>query len=361
MSKLSWTPNLLVRNWRLKLLAVAAATLTFYAIRGVTRYEVDYYVPVVVQVAEAGIAVLDQDPMSVRVRFRGSQEDLLRLGQSEIKAVVRASASSADGSERVPLRPRDIEGAQGVGVVKLDASEVQLTFDREVEKKVQVAKPEMSGTPLLGKAEVDFEPSSVVLRGPRRIIKDVKIVKTEPIDVEGRGTSFTRRAKVVPPGDSGVLAIEPSEIKVRVNIVTETVSRPWTNLTVFAVLAHAADVEVAFDPSHVDVFLHGREEVLNGIPPSAVMAFVDCVGLDAPGNHRVLVSVHVPAGLDVNATVEPKSVIVTLTRDETLDGQAGVQTNVNATVKPPIVVPATPQPPKEDLSPQPPKEGLSAE
>ncbi len=349
MSKLAQIPHLLAHNWRLKLLAVAAATLTFYAIRSVTRYGVEYDVPVVVEVAEEGIAVLNQDPTTVRVRFRGSQEDLLRLSQSEIKAVVRASASSADGAELVPLRPRDIEGAPGVAVVKLDASEVRLTFDREGEKLVQVAKPEMSGTPLVGRAEVDFEPDMVVLRGPRRTIKDVKIVKTEPIDVEGRGTSFSRRAKVVPPGDGGVLQIEPSEIDVRVNIVTETISLPWTNLTVFAVMEHAADFEVTFDPPLVDVFLHGRAKVLNEISKSAVMAFVDCVGLDAPGVYRTPVRVHVPAGLDVNATVEPKAVAVTLARKETEAGEGVPLTNA-VDKAPPIVVPLTPSVQEDNTS-----------
>ena len=339
MNRLAWVPQFFVHNWRLKLLAIAAGALTFYAIRGVTRYEVDYYVPVIVEVAEEGIAVLDQDPKTVLVRFRGSQEDLFRLGQSEIKAVVRATASSADGAERVPLRPRDIEGARGVGVVKLDASEVWLTFDREAEKKVPVAMPELTGTPLAGKAEVDFEPDTVILRGPRRVLKEVMIVETEPIDIEGRGTSFDRRAKVVPPGDSGVLVIEPPEIKVRVNIVTTTVSRPWTNLAVYAVMANAAGLNVTFDPPHVDVFLHGRDEVLEGIPDSAVMAFVDCGGLEVPGQHRVPGRVHVPAGLDVNATVEPKAVQVTLERDETATEPNESGTNITEKVKLPVVVP----------------------
>ncbi len=309
-SSLSWIKNAFVHNWQLKLLAMFVAFLSYYAIRGLTRYEKEHDIAVEVEVAEEGIAILDQDPMTVRVLFRGSHDDLLRLDQRQLKVIVNAKTDSPDGAEFVEIRPRNVEGASGVSVVKIDPSTVHLTFDREIEKIVPVAKPTTSGTPLIGDAELDFDPDSVTIRGPRRALSDVKIVKTEPIDVEGRGASFSTRAKVFLPGDTGVTQIEPPEIKVRVNIVTELISRGWTNVSVLAVVERGLICDVSFEPAVVDVFLHGRAEVLDSIPEKAVKVFVDCIELRESGTRILPVNVHLPAGLDVNATVEPKTVRV---------------------------------------------------
>lgn len=313
-SSLGWIKSVFVHNWSLKLLAIFVAILSYYAIRGVTRYEVEHDIAVDV-IVEDGIAILDQDPMTARIRFRGSREDLLRLDERQLKVVVNAKTDNPDGSELAEIRPRDVEGASGVSVVKIDPSTVRLTFDREIEKTVPVAKPTTSGTPLLGDVEVDFEPDTVTIRGPRRALSDVKIVKTEPIDVEGRGASFPTRARVFLPGDTGVTQIEPPYIKVRVNIVTELISRGWTNVNVLAIVERGLACDVAFDPATVDVFLHGRAEVLDSIPENAVKVFVDCIDLREPGTRILPVNVHLPPGLDVNATVEPKAVRVDLRRD----------------------------------------------
>jgi YbbR domain-containing protein len=313
-SSLSWIKKIFVHNWKLKLLATFVAILSYYAIRGFTRYEKEHDIAVEVKVAEEGIAILDQDPMAVRVRFRGSHEYLLRLDQRQLKVVVNAKTDSPDGAEYVEIRPRNVEGASGVSVVKIDPPIVHLTFDREIEMTVPVARPTTSGTPLIGDVEVDFEPDSVSIRGPRRALSDVKIVKTEPIDVEGRGASFSTRAKVFLPGDTGVTQIEPPEIKVRVNIVTELISRGWTNISVLAVVERGLTCDVSFDPALVDVFLHGRAEVLDSIPENAVKVFVDCIELHESGTRILPVNVHLPAGLDVNATVEPKTVRVIFRR-----------------------------------------------
>jgi len=314
-SSLNRIKNVFVHNWKLKLMAIFVAILSYYAIRGVTRYAVEHDVAVDVKVAEEGIAILDQDPMTVRIRFRGSREDLLRLDQRQLKVVINAQADSPDGSELVDIRPRDVKGASGVSVVKIDPSAVQLTFDREIEKTVPVARPTTSGTPLVGDVEVDIEPDSVSIRGPRRALSDVKIVKTEPIDVEGRGASFSTRARVFLPGDTGVTQIEPPEIKVRVNIVTELITRGWTNVNVLAVVERGLICDVAFEPASVDVFLHGRAEVLDSIPEKAVKVFVDCIGLSESGTRILPVNVHLPPGLDVSATVEPKAVRVVFRRE----------------------------------------------
>jgi len=307
-SRFRWLKALVSKNWGLKLLAVLLAGLTYYAIRGATGFEVSYDIPLEVKV-EKGIAILDQDTRTVEVTFRGSQEDIRRLDQKQIKVVMWPRASDPAGSEKVSVRSRNVEGAPGVRVVKIRPGSVTLTFDHETEKNVPVAKPKTVGVPLIGKVEIDYEPRSVSIRGPTRRLKDKNIVFTEPVDVEGRVESFSKRVRVLSPGDTWA-EIEPAEVSVSVNIVRESVSREWTNVAVVAVIEPGSAADVSFEPAVVNVSLHGRPKVLESVSGDSVMVFVDCVGLDPSASYELPVNVHLPTGVDVNTGVEPESVRV---------------------------------------------------
>jgi hypothetical protein len=298
-------------NWPLKLLAVGLAALAVYAISGATSSELTLDdVPVTVSVDE-GIAILDQQPKTLRVTFRGSSEDLLRLDRRQTQVVVRPRVSSPDGAEAVRLGPENVRhGAVGVRVFAMEPSRVDLVFDREVRRALPVAKPEITGAPLIGRAEIDYAPQTVFVRGPKRTLDAERFVKTEPVDVEGRAAGFSTRVKVLPPSDLGVSQVDPPEILVRVSLVTETLSREWTNVLVLAVTRDGGGPRAVFDPPAVTVSLHGSAEALGGIAPGGVKAFVDCTDADTARPQERAVVVHVPAGLDVTATVAPARVRV---------------------------------------------------
>jgi len=300
-----------VHNWGLKLLAVVLAALCFYAIRGTRSAEITHdEIPVLVEV-DSGIAILDQEPRTVSVTYRGSKEDLLRLDRKQMQVVVRPKASSPDGAEKVLLLPRNVQhGVSGVTVVDIEPEGVALVFDREIEKTVPVAKPEISGKPLMGNAEIEYEPRSVVVRGPKRALDLHKFLKTEPVDIEGRAASFSRKVRVLPPGDGAVSEIEPPEVTVEVNIATETVSREWTNVAVFALIKQTPGMLITFEPGAANVSLHGSKEALDAIPPGSMKVFVDCVKVKPSGTRQLPLHVHLPSGIEVSATVEPETVKV---------------------------------------------------
>lgn len=313
----------IVHEWQIKLLALVLAGLTFYAIHDKTGAEVTHEdVPVRVKVDE-GIAILDQVPRTVSVTFRGAMKDLLRIPPKQIEVVVSPKASNPAGAEKTPILPRDVKHkALGVSVQKVEPDTVSLVFDREVRKTVPVARPEIIGQPLFGRVEIDYEPQAVVMRGPKRALESQTFVTIQPIDVGGRAASFTVKLPVIPPPDAGVSEIEPSVVEVTVNVVTETVSREWTNVTVLAAIGHHPDMTVNFSPETVDVSLHGRKDVLNRIKPGLVKVFVDCSGPFRPGKRRMPVSVHLPVGVEATASVEPDTVDVIFERRPTAEEAA---------------------------------------
>jgi len=307
MSKIGRVKQFITNNAGMKLLAAFLAIVTYYAILGATGFEIHYDVPLEVAV-EAGVAVLEKDTRNVEVTFKGSPEDLRRLEQSRIKAVVRPKTTSSSGSERVRITTRDIKNAGGVSVVKIKPSVVTLTFDREAEKSVRVEKPVTTGTPLVGRAELEYEPMEVALRGPRLRLQSLETVSTEPVDVDGRVESFTRTIRVLSPSDKWVSEIEPAEITVHVRIITELVSHVWTNVPVLAVTEPESSVAVRFVPPYVNVTLKGRPDVIDRVKNRKFHVFANCRATDLSGTNRLPVHVYLPAGTEVTAVTEPGTV-----------------------------------------------------
>ncbi|MBN2302245.1 MAG: YbbR-like domain-containing protein, partial [Lentisphaerae bacterium] len=199
----------LLNNWKLKVLAFVLALMSFFAIQNEISFEAPYSIPIVVLVDQPGIAILDQNPMTADVTFRGSEEDLRRLDQRQIKAMVRLKVTYPSGSESVRIGPQNIEGISGVRVVNVQPSTVTLTFDHEEEKKVAVTRPTIIGTPFVGKVEIDCEPQTVTIRGPKLRLAEVNSVSTEPVDVEGRVESFSKQLRVLSPSDTWISHIKP--------------------------------------------------------------------------------------------------------------------------------------------------------
>lgn len=327
-SRLSQFARRLFKNWWLKLLALLLATISFYAIRGETSFEVLYDVPLSVEV-DPGIAILDQNPRVVQVTFRGSQDDLYRLQPQALKAVVRPSTISPDGSERVDITDKDIEGGTGVRVVSIRPAAAMLTFDRETAKRVPIAKPMIVGKPLVGRVEIDYEPKFVTIRGPRRRLERTETLTTEPIDVDGRVDSFSKRLRVLSPSDSWISKIDPAEITVRASVVTETGERVWERVPVMAFVTPGAVADTIFDPTTVQVTLRGPEETLESIGSEAVMVFVDCVELDESATYELPVNVHLPPGVELSSEAKPAVVSVRFRKRRAKPGTLVPQPDVN--------------------------------
>jgi YbbR domain-containing protein len=204
-----------------------------------------------------------------------------------------------------------------VTAVRVFPSVVKLTFDREIETTFAVAKPQTIGVPLMGKADLDYEPNAVRVRGPKRRLEELARsgngqLTTEPVDVDGRVESFSKTVRIVPPADTWLSHIEPSEVMVKVGIVSRSATREWKNLPVLALTDTASAARYAIEPAGVNVTLEGRAEVLEKIEHAALAVFVNCTGVKGADAFDAPVVVHLPTPMDVVIKVEPPAVKVTV-------------------------------------------------
>lgn len=302
--------EVLLNNIRLKLLALVLAIFSWYAIRATINYEIIIPdIPVEFKIGD-GWAVLRQSAGSVRVTFRGSQENIRLIDPKQIKAQIDLRTNSLAGSYDVRLRLENIKGAHSVRPVRIEPEIIQISTDRESEKPVPV-KSRTTGKPFAGEVEKTVcEPAVVLLRGPAQQLTQTEWVYTEPVDVEGRLESFTKRCRVLPPSNTWTPVIEPPEIKVNVQIAVKNDVLELNNIPVEVVVHPSAAFKAETIPDQVNVVLTGKAENLDELKKSPPKVFVDCVDLDPSLTYDLPVLVFLPAGKDVTASANPAFVHV---------------------------------------------------
>jgi hypothetical protein len=215
------------------------------------------------------------------------------------------------GSYDAPVGPENIRGAQGVWPVRIEPEVIKISTDRESGKVIPV-KSRPSGKPFAGEVEkMVCEPAVVLLRGPAQQLLQTEWIYTEPVDVEGRLGSFTKRCRVLPPSDTWTPVIEPPEVNVNVQIAAKNDTLELNDIPVEVVVRpSSATFKVETIPDQVDIVLTGRAENLEEFKKSAPKVFVDCVDLDASLTYDLPVLIFLPAGKNVTATADPSFVHV---------------------------------------------------
>ncbi len=297
--------NIISSNIRLKLLALALALVSWYAIRETISFEITVSdIPLDIKVDE-GWSVLRQSADSVTATFRGSQEDIRLLDQKQLRAVLKINAPTARQGEDIVVATDNITGTRGVRVARVYPERVSVSLDRESERRVPV-KARVAGRPFAGEIETLLcEPAIVSLRGPATHLEQTEWVFTEPVDVDGRASSFRKRCRVLPPSNLWTPRIDPPEVQVSVMIVQQTASQTWNDVAVSALMAPGQAGRISIVPSKVQVTVSGTPESVAALMKMTPRVFVDCQDLDPSLTYDLPVSIHLPAGAGVTAAAEP--------------------------------------------------------
>ncbi len=301
-------------NIGLKLIAFLLAILTYIAIHEATNFEIPYDIPVEIEKAE-GVAILEQDPMTVQVTFRGSQVDLRQIKQSDIKAVIKCVSTQITGSESAVIRVADIRGViPSVKIVQIRPPTVKMKFDREDTKMVNVSQPKTVGNPLIGQASIDYNPKTVMIKGPSTRLKTQQEVDAEPIDVDGRVESFIKQVRILTPAGSWVTKIDPAEITAKVNITRESIAREVKAVPISVVSAPGSTTLYTINPATADITISGSAEAVNKFMATPIVAFIEVSSLDTDSikPQTAPVNVFAKAEAGINITVNPRQVEVTI-------------------------------------------------
>ncbi len=186
-------------NIRLKLVAFVLAVFTWSMVNSLTndRQVVDG-VPLEIRVPP-GETLVRQSAERLSVEIRGTRDDMRQVSRQNLQAVLDLSRSPETGVLVRRLRLGMIRHPRWVQPVEVSPAEVTVMIDRTIERELPIAAQFTGELPAGHTIErVLLRPDKVRLSGPESVLDKLTQVKTLPIDVAGRQTSFRERVELVP-------------------------------------------------------------------------------------------------------------------------------------------------------------------
>jgi YbbR domain-containing protein len=296
------------RNLGLKVLAVALASLLWLTVAGQHVVERSLRVPLEFRNVPKSLEIVGNTPDTIDVRVRGSSAVLTRLQPGEIVAVLDVSGART-GSRLFQVRADEVRAPFGVEVTQVVPSTLALELERSARRKVPI-NAAVDGQPapgfVIGTRTV--EPASVDIIGPESRIRLITEATTEPVSIKD-ARARVRDTVNVGVIDSAVRLALPQTAQVTVDIWPAPVERRladvpirWRNLP--------PGLSAQLSPNLTSVTVRGTKELVSGLRPDAILAYVDLAGLGA-GRYNLRIQVDQTERFGVDA-IDPPLVTVTI-------------------------------------------------
>lgn len=308
--------GLIIRNWRLKIAALALAMLLWVTM----RLTDDRLGRLTIPGVEVRVEQVHRDwflqqgplPSTVQMSVSGPQGALARVAMSRPAMVIRVDSVLSEDSV-VTLIPDWVSNVDRTSVTIEDfaPSSVRLLFERNKEEEIPVSL-RLTGS-LPDSLAMVAEPRANLLftrvRGAASVVDELETVFLEPFDL-GRMTGSGRYDVALDTAGLGGLAVNPVSATLTVEVGTMT-----SRVVALPVAFPGTAAELLAEPATAAVTLYGAEEVLARVDSSALGLRVatDLVALrKALGDAD---SVRVPLVLNgvpqwVEAVIGPDSVSV---------------------------------------------------
>ncbi|MGN6103814.1 MAG: CdaR family protein [Kofleriaceae bacterium] len=248
-----WMRGALVDNIGLKFLSIVLAVTVFLLVN--TDKDREIRVRAGVKYEYPADKVLTSEPLDeVTVTIKGAWRRLRQFDERELNRVTLDFSKAPSGE--VSLTPDMFNLPPGLTVTSISPRTIRVSFDRRVEKLVEVA-PVTAGRPQHGyvMAEQKVVPPTVKVRGGERLLAALSAIRTQEVSLEGRTDSFDAPAELAPP--TGV-EIDPGQrVHVHVRIDEELVTRKLPGLIVELRGDGIEPAKWALSPKQVEVTLTG--------------------------------------------------------------------------------------------------------
>ena len=265
-------PGIIVRNWRLKITALALAVLLWVTMRlgddRIDRLSIPGVEVRVEQVHRDWFLRQAPSPPSVEMSVRGPLGDILRVAMSRPAIVIRVDTVTKEESV-LTLIPDWVTNVDRTGVTIEDfqPGTVRLVFERNQEEEIPVTV-RLTGE-LPDSLALVSEPRANLLftrvRGPASDVEVLETVFLEPFEL----SRLTGPGRFEVPLDTtglGGLVVNPTTA----TLTVEVAARRSRVLAPLRVEFPGADPTLVLEPASVGVTLYGAEEVLNRADTTAL-------------------------------------------------------------------------------------------
>lgn len=286
-------------NYTAKLALLLMAIFLWFFVVTSREYDQMMSVPLRLTNLKEEKVLLEDPPATAEVRFRGKGTSLLLLGLFG-DVHLNLSLSTISYYYDYPTRLDQVKWAPGISVQLVEIinpDTVHIRLDDEVERSVQV-KPMLSVLPadehiLIGSFQC--APDTVLVRGPKSIVEDLKYIPTQVKSVENATGSVNSKLDLIPPEGASV-SLEPSEVRVSVKV--EKV-RTKEILEVPVNVIHCLPDKPGYsEPASVNIKVKGAKSLLEDLSRENIMISVSA--RSEPDSARAPIPiVHLPEGIEL--------------------------------------------------------------
>lgn len=276
-------------NLNLKLVALALALLTWFALRGRTIVSSDELkCPVTIVYPDD---VRAEGPLTIEIRVQGPADKVVRFRPDaetlELDARAEITRGLAGGQPSAPVflsidrrdfrLPRRIEIVDWPHTIRLHvqrlernvAIPVQVTWTGEPQPGYRVVEERIEVTPTMVRLDLGAEDAG-----------RIKVVETTPVNVAGRAETVRDLVWLVDPrSDSGarldMSADGAQQVEVVVPIEQVDGTRNLLSVPVLVLRLAGETRRITLDPAMVTVTVSGRPDLLTSLGPDSVVAYLE--------------------------------------------------------------------------------------
>lgn len=297
-------------NWLAKVFAIVMAILLyiFQLMNGIASSRFD--IPLTTK-SNPDFVPVTSIPVKVRVTVSGDSSSLNAVSEADFTASIDLSKFDKAGVYRAPVEIRSVENRRDLDIMNVTVSptEVEVSLDKR-DGRYFTVEPDLRGSVAPGFELVHYvlTPRQVYIEGPAGVIAGLKAITTEPIDITGRDTSFTRNVRIV----DAAASVNAHEHTVQFNAVVKSIDlvREFSDIPL-AVINLADGWEVSSPLETGVIRVQGNEIAVENWTPEPGALSVDCAQIIGAGEYRIPVSVHIPEAF-IAQHYEPESLTITI-------------------------------------------------
>ncbi|HYX24020.1 MAG TPA: CdaR family protein [Thermoanaerobaculia bacterium] len=176
-----------------------------------------------------GFVIVNPVP-TVTVRLSGSKKAIRKLNPFMVGVTVELSQRQ-EGAATVNLGPENVTAPDGLDVVAIEPSTIQVELDREITQRLPVTA-KLTGEPAAGATVLEPEifPNQVLVTGPASLVSRTDHLSTFPISLDGRAITFELTVPVVSP-DPLIQIVQPTQVNVKVPMTMTDEPQPQDSKT----------------------------------------------------------------------------------------------------------------------------------
>ena len=317
---------LFLQNVGIKVLSIGLAAGLWFFVNAAQR-DSEQKFPVSIRFENTPTELMLISPLvdEAELKLSGPRTLLSRIDGGELGIVIDLSGVRP-GMTTFRLRTDRLELPRGVTPIRMTPSELTLELAKVESKRVPVdvavdGRPEGD----LRIVETKVSPEQVDLEGPARIVREFAVVKTVALDLSDAVPGRMTREVALDISSDMVTASSPV---VNVEVVLEE-PEAENETSPVEIIARGAIGRTVIDPPTVKLLVRGARSKVESLrlPDGAI--YVEASDL-APGTHRLVPQVVLPAGVELVRAVRKVKVKVSAPPTQTPSPEATVESRTPA-------------------------------